>query len=83
MGFQNFVDALIVIGGYVDFFATLGGIGFLVYFGVELYRNRPLSEREQRKLCESCQSYDTCAAVMQDCLPDYACGYWEKKKDRP
>ena len=83
MGFQNFVDALIVIGGYVDFFARLGGISFLVfivYLSFKFCRHWPLSEREQRKQCESCQSYDTCAAVMEDCLPDYACAYWKKKK---
>ena len=30
--------------------------------------------------CQSCNNYETCAAVMQDCLPDFPCAYWQKKK---
>lgn len=77
---NNFVNAFIMIGGIIHFLAVAGGIGFWVFFCFWMYQHRPLTEEEKTERCESCQSYDTCAAVMEDCLPDYACGYWKKKK---
>ncbi len=77
---NTFVNICIMIGGFIEFFGLLGGISFLVYFALKCYRSRPLNEDEKVLRCESCQCYDTCAAVMHDCLPDYACAYWKEKK---
>lgn len=80
MLFNQFVNVCIMIGGILEFLGIVGGIGFWIYVAVKLYQNRPLTEKEVKAMCESCQSYETCAAVMEDCLPDFACGYWKKKK---
>ena len=80
MVFNSFVNVCIMIGGILEFLGIVGGISFLLYMAVKLYQHRPLTEEEKTERCESCQSYDTCAAVMEDCLPDYACAYWKKKK---
>ncbi len=80
MTINNMVNAALIVAGILQYLGMLGGLGFLVWFLVDLYRIRPLSEKEKQKRCESCSSYETCAAVMQDCLPDFACAYWQKKK---
>lgn len=77
---NDFVNAFIMISGILEFLGIAGGIGFWIYMAVQFYRNRPLTEKEKTELCESCQNYETCVAVMEDCLPDYACAYWKKKK---
>ena len=80
MEFNNLVNFAIMFCGILEFLGIVGGISFLVWFAVDLWQNRPLTEEEKVRRCESCRSYETCAAVMEDCLPDYACAYWKKKK---
>ena len=80
MGFNYLVNFSIMFHGILEFFGMVGGISFLVWFVVHLLKNRPLTEEEKVHQCESCQIYETCAAVMLDCLPDYPCAYYEEKK---
>lgn len=80
MMINNMVNAALIVGVVLQYLGMIGGLGFLVWLLVGFYRDRPLSDKEKQKRCKSCSSYETCAAVMQDCLPDFACAYWQKKK---
>lgn len=77
---NHIANAALIVGGILQYFGMLGGLGFLVWLLVKLYHSLPLSDRQKVHQCESCSNYETCAAVMQDCLPDFACAYWQKKK---
>ena len=70
----------IMLFGIIHLFAIAGGLWFWILTAVSLYRNRPLSGDDDEHCCENCQSYKICVDLMGDCLPDYPCAYWEKKK---
>lgn len=80
MMFNTIVNIAIIVGGILEFLGIAGGCGFLVWFLVGWYRDRPLSDEQKQKVCESCASYEGCFAVMQDLLPDYRCAYYVEKK---
>ena len=73
------VNAFIIIGGFIKFFSTLGGIGFLIYLLIQDKR-----KQERQHLCRSCVNYDFCAAVdVHGRLSDHTCPYRITKKDKP
>ena len=80
MLFNQFVNVCIMIGGILEFLGIVGGIGFWIYVAVKLYQNRPLTEKEVKAMCESCQDYERCLFLFGDALPDSPCAYWKKKK---
>ena len=78
--FNTIFNATIVLSSIIKFLGTLGGLAFLFCSIVDLWESRHQTPEEKPERCESCQNYETCEAVMQDCLPDFACAYWAKKK---
>lgn len=74
---SNFFIMFCVI---VHFFSFVGGLWFFLLTAVMFYRNRNQTGDADEHRCENCQGYKICVDLMADCLPDYPCAYWEKKK---
>lgn len=73
------VNAFIIIGGFIKFFSTLGGIGFLIYLLIQDKR-----KLARRLSCMNCVNYDFCSVVDVDGrLSDHTCPYRITKKDKP
>ena len=46
MMMNNIVNAALIVGGILQYLGMLGGLGFLVWFLVKLYRKFPLSDKD-------------------------------------
>lgn len=78
MMFNDLVNASIVICGLLDFLGVFGGICFLIWYCYQRMRPKPVPEEGHS--CGNCQSYEACNMVMDGCLPDFPCAYWQNKK---
>lgn len=79
MGFNNFVNAFLILLGICEFLGMLGGLGFIAYFLMECVLPR-LEDDSSEESCMNCDGYEVCKDVMGDAIPVFACAYYKKKK---
>lgn len=79
MVFNEFMNVLFVLSGILSFLGTAGGIGFLVYFGFQIYNSYRAGVDPVHR-CESCDGYNACNGAFGGYLPEDGCAYYNKKK---
>ena len=79
MVFNDLVNVMFIVSGILTCLGTVGGIGFLIYFGRQIYdAYRDSADPAHR--CEICDGRNACFAAFGGHLPEDGCAYFNEKK---